>query len=126
MTLWMMIILSITYSILPICHASVIDRIAEHATHRYPIAAVTTMSSSLTSLPSITTAAKAKQSIDLNQANIMLLRQLKGIGPKKAQAILDYRTEHGRFKSLEELKSIKGIGDKMFKQLRKNLMVISQ
>jgi competence protein ComEA len=48
--------------------------------------------------------------INLNRANLKELDSLPGIGPRTAQAILDYRKTHGRFSDLEELKNIKGFG----------------
>lgn len=50
--------------------------------------------------------------IALNTADRTALCTLPGIGPVKAQAILDYRKEHGRFSSLEELLQVPGIGEK--------------
>lgn len=47
--------------------------------------------------------------IDINTADLSQLQQLKGIGEKKAQAILDYRAKNGRFRSLDELTLISGI-----------------
>ena len=46
-----------------------------------------------------------------------------GIGPAKAQAIVDYRKAHGPFKSVEELKDVKGIGAKRFEKLKPDLAV---
>ena len=48
---------------------------------------------------------------------------LPGIGPAKAQAILDYRKANGAFKSVEELKDVKGIGAKRFEKLKPELTV---
>ncbi|WP_448548677.1 ComEA family DNA-binding protein [Thalassotalea fusca] len=48
--------------------------------------------------------------ISLNQANVEQLSMLKGIGAKKAMAIIAYREEFGEFKTLEGLLNVKGIG----------------
>ncbi|WP_022942342.1 ComEA family DNA-binding protein [Psychromonas hadalis] len=50
------------------------------------------------------------EKININQANNQQLAAIKGIGTKKAQAIIDYRDANGDFVSLEELVKVKGIG----------------
>ena len=50
---------------------------------------------------------------DINTATKAEWLQIKGIGEKKAEMILSYRKEHGKFKNVEELKNVKGIGDKI-------------
>ena len=67
----------------------------------------------------------AAAALDLNTATKDDLVALSGIGPAKAQAILDYRAQHGGFKSVDELKSVKGIGAKQFEKLRAEISVAS-
>ena len=55
---------------------------------------------------------------DLNQATLQQLDALPGIGPATAQAILDYRTQHGRFRSVDDLQGVRGIGDAKLEQIR--------
>ena len=61
--------------------------------------------------------------VNINTATKDELVSLPGIGPAKAQAILDYRKAHGAFKTVEELKDVKGIGAKRFEKLRPELAV---
>ncbi len=61
--------------------------------------------------------------VNLNTASKDELIALPGIGPAKAQAILDYRTQHGSFKRVEELRDVKGIGAKRFEALKGELSV---
>ena len=65
----------------------------------------------------------ANAALDLNTATKEQLVALSGIGPAKAQAILDYRTQHGGFKSVDELKDVKGIGARRFEKLKPELTV---
>ena len=65
----------------------------------------------------------ALAALNLNTATKEELIGLPGIGPAKAQAILDYRNAHGGFKSVEELKDVKGIGAKRFEKLKGELTV---
>ncbi len=55
--------------------------------------------------------------VSINNGTFTELDSLTGIGPVKAQAIIDYRSRIGGFKSLEELKAVKGIGDKTYAKL---------
>lgn len=57
---------------------------------------------------------RIKNKINLNTANTQELETVKGIGPKKSLAIIEYRQKYGNFKSVSELKLIKGIKDKIF------------
>jgi len=53
------------------------------------------------------------QSIDINRASVEELSSLKGIGSKKAQAIIEYREIYGKFSSVDDLLNVKGIGEKV-------------
>ncbi|AYA02833.1 ComEA family DNA-binding protein [Acinetobacter sp. WCHAc010034] len=52
--------------------------------------------------------------IKLNSANSEQFQQLSGIGLKKAEAIVAYRAKNGKFKSIEEIQQVKGIGPAIF------------
>ena len=55
--------------------------------------------------------------VDLNSATLETLDALPGIGPVLAQRILDWRSSHGRFTSVDELGEVSGIGEKLLAQL---------
>ena len=58
-----------------------------------------------------------KQNISINDGSEADLQKVSGIGPKMAEKIVDYRQEHGPFKSLEELRHVKGIGPALYKKI---------
>jgi len=61
--------------------------------------------------------------VDLNAATVSELDAVKGIGPAKAKAIIDYRDKNGPFKSVDDLKGVKGFGAKSIEKLRPELTV---
>ena len=66
----------------------------------------------------------AAATVNINTASAKELETLPGIGAKKAQAIVEYREEHGgSFKSVDELKEVKGIGPKLLEKLRPEITV---
>jgi len=58
------------------------------------------------------------KNININTADKTLLTQLPGIGPKTADSIVKYRKENGKFKSINDLTKVKGIGDKTLAKLK--------
>lgn len=62
--------------------------------------------------------------IDINTASAdEIAAAIKGIGPKKAAAIVAYRQQHGPFQSVDELQKVPGIGDKLIQANKDNLTV---
>lgn len=59
--------------------------------------------------------------ISINHSDVQQLQQLKGIGPVLASRIVDYRSDHGLFQQLDDLKKVKGIGDKIFERIREQI-----
>jgi competence protein ComEA len=68
------------------------------------------------------TAAFASQ-VNLNSATGVELEALKGIGPVKARAIMDYRAKNGPFNSVDDLEMVPGFGKKTVDKLRADLTV---
>lgn len=82
--------------------------------------AVVCFSVFLLGLSSLTLAAP----VDINTADATVLAQsIKGVGAKRAEAIVAYRKEHGPFKSLDELTKIKGINAKIIENNRSNMTI---
>ncbi|MDY0396740.1 helix-hairpin-helix domain-containing protein [Virgibacillus halophilus] len=65
----------------------------------------------------------SEEKIHINQATQEELESLSGIGPSKANAILQYREENGMFQSVEELLEIPGIGEKTLENIRESIQV---
>jgi competence ComEA-like helix-hairpin-helix protein len=57
---------------------------------------------------------EAALQISINSAQIEEFEELLGIGPELAQRIVAYRNTHGQFEKLEDLKRVKGIGNKLY------------
>ena len=63
------------------------------------------------------------EKININSASVKQLQDLSGIGQKKAQAIIDYRNENGSFEIIEEIMSVKGIGQGIFDKIKNRIEV---
>ena len=63
--------------------------------------------------------------VNINTANAQeLTAKLDSIGAKKAQAIIAYRNKNGKFNRIEELKNVKGIGEKIFERNRNRIKLV--
>lgn len=63
-------------------------------------------------------AAFAETLVNINTADLETLETLNGIGPSKAQAIIDYRTEHGPFAAKEDIMNVSGIGTATYDKIK--------
>ena len=61
--------------------------------------------------------------VNINTADAERLATLKGIGAAMAQRIIDYREQNGGFKSVDELKNVRGIGEKKFAALKDKITI---
>jgi len=68
-------------------------------------------------------AINAFAAVNINSASQAELETIKGIGPVKAKAIIDYRTKNGAFKSVDDLDNVKGIGKKSLDKFRSEVSV---
>jgi competence protein ComEA len=63
------------------------------------------------------------EKVDLNTATSEQLQSVPGIGPGKAAAIIQYRDEHGSFKTVDELTNVSGIGPKTVEKMKDKIFV---
>ena len=68
--------------------------------------------------PTTATSPEAAASVDINSADAIALEQIPGIGPVKAQAIIEYRSEIGSFDSIDQLLEVTGIGPATLESMR--------
>lgn len=64
-----------------------------------------------------------EKKININTAPAAELQKLPRIGPKIAQRIIDFRNQNGNFKNVEEIIKVRGIGEKVFKQIKDMITV---
>ncbi|MEC1179865.1 helix-hairpin-helix domain-containing protein [Metasolibacillus meyeri] len=67
---------------------------------------------------SITPQNKASTKVNINTADEAQLMTIPGVGPAKAQAIISYRNEAGKFQAIEDIKKVSGIGEKSFERIK--------
>ena len=84
------------------------------------LSTTSSVTETVTTMPEVTlTNAK----VNINTASAEELMSLSGIGPTKAQAIVDYRTNFGNFTSIDQLTSVSGIGEKTLAKIRDDITV---
>ena len=64
-----------------------------------------------------------QEKVNINTAKQTELETLNGIGPSTALKIINYRTENGEFKSIEDIKNVPGIGDSKFENIKEDICV---
>ena len=64
--------------------------------------------------------------VNVNTATAEELETLTGIGPSLAQAIIDYRTEHGAFRTAEDMLNVKGIGEAKLEGFRAEITLTEE
>ncbi|MBU5677729.1 helix-hairpin-helix domain-containing protein [Alkaliphilus sp. MSJ-5] len=77
----------------------------------------------ITNAPITTNINKNESLVNINNASMTELNSLPGIGEVLANRIIEYRSEKGDFKSVEELKNVSGIGDKKFSEIKDKVTV---
>ena len=83
----------------------------------------TEKSQNTTSISTNTTGKNQNTKVNINTATQTELETLPGIGPSIASKIVSYRKENGKFKSIEELKKVNGIGESKYKKIKELIKV---
>jgi len=71
----------------------------------------------------ITLTFNAFAAVNINTATKEELESIKGVGPSKAKAIIDYRTKNGPFKTTDDLNNVPGFGDKSTAKIKPSITV---
>lgn len=61
--------------------------------------------------------------VNINNATLEELKTIKGVGDAKAKSIIEYREQNGRFKTIDDIKNVTGIGDKMFESIKEQIEI---
>ncbi|MDR1976753.1 MAG: helix-hairpin-helix domain-containing protein [Campylobacteraceae bacterium] len=61
--------------------------------------------------------------IDINSADAKTLASIKGVGDKKAEAIVDYREKNGKFTNIDDVVKVKGVGNKLLEIIKQEAEV---
>ena len=61
--------------------------------------------------------------VNINTADSVTLQTIPGIGPSKAARIIEYRESQGRFKKIDDIKNVTGIGDMTFENIKEYITV---
>ena len=69
------------------------------------------------------TNSKSNSKVNINTGGINELSSLPGVGESLAQKIITYREQNGKFKKIEDLKNVSGIGDKKYESLKEYISV---
>lgn len=105
----MKLLLSFVSAVVLFCGTSSLAFAAETAVAKTPAAKVE--------------AVAEQEGININTADVQELTKLKGIGEKKAEAIIAWRKENGNFKTVDQLMEVKGIGEATFNANRENIRI---
>ncbi|MFD2759480.1 helix-hairpin-helix domain-containing protein [Lentibacillus juripiscarius] len=73
--------------------------------------------------PSSAASGSGTEKVRINYADQAAIEELNGIGPSKAQAIIQYREENGLFKTAEDLLDISGIGEKTLEAMKEDIQI---
>jgi len=71
----------------------------------------------------INTNSELEKVVNINSATKEDLMTIPGIGESKAEGIIKYREENGKFSNIEEIKNVSGIGDSLFEEIKKLITV---
>ena len=79
--------------------------------------------SSITDNDGVVDSEEKESVVNINKASESELQQLKGIGQALASSIVQYREENGKFKAVEDIKNVPGIGENKFENIKENIKV---